>query len=197
MNDRATILLAEDREDDIILIQRAFRTGGIPYPLMVVRDGEEAISYLSGVGRYSNRELYPEPSLFLLDLTLPVTDGFEVLRWIRSRPDLKDLPVVVLTASDKIRDVNQAYQLGAHSFLVKTLDFQDAIALAHSISEYWLKLKKHTPAQLPSQQWPPKENLVPPSVVAEYPQPPANQPALGAGYPQPPPDSPTLGADPQ
>src|SRR5258705_9280384 len=70
MDDKTTILLAEDREDDIILIQRAFKTGGINYPLMVVRDGEEAISYLSGVGRYSNREIYPIPSLFLLDLTL-------------------------------------------------------------------------------------------------------------------------------
>jgi CheY-like chemotaxis protein len=171
MNDRAAILLAEDREDDIILIQRAFKDGGIRYPLMVVRDGEEAISYLSGVGRYSNRELYPIPALFLLDLTLPVTDGFEVLRWIRSRPDLKNLPVIVLTASDKIRDVNQAYQLGAHSFLVKSLDFLDTIALAQSITDYWLKVTKNSPTQLPAQQWPPKENLVPPSVAAEYPQP--------------------------
>jgi CheY-like chemotaxis protein len=171
MNDGATILLAEDREDDIILIQRAFKAGGIRYPLMVVRDGEEAIAYLSGAGRYSNRELYPIPGLFLLDLTLPVTDGFEVLRWIRSQPNLKNIPVVVLTASDRIRDVNQAYQLGAHSFLVKTLDFQDAIALAQSISDYWLKVKKNSPAQIPAQQWPPKENLLPNSVAAEFPQP--------------------------
>ena len=171
MSDSATILLAEDREDDIILIQRAFKAGGIRYPLMVVRDGEEAIAYLSGAGRYSNRELYPIPALFLLDLTLPVTDGFEVLRWVRSRPDLKDIPVIVLTASDRIRDVNQAYRLGAYSFLVKTLDFLDAISLAQSISEYWLKVKKHAPADMPAQQWPPKENLVPPSVAAEYPEP--------------------------
>jgi CheY-like chemotaxis protein len=181
MNDRPTILLAEDREDDIVLIQRAFKTGGIPYPLMVVRDGEEAISYLSGVGRYSNRDLYPIPGLFLLDLTLPVTDGFEVLRWVRSQTQLKNLPVVVLTASDRIRDVNQAYQLGAYSFLVKSLDFLDAIALAHAITEYWLKIKKHTPAHLPPQQWPPKENLVPPSVAAEYPEPPAAGPGITPG----------------
>src|SRR5690348_16539021 len=119
MSDRVTILLAEDREDDIVLIRKAFKDGGIRYPLMIVRDGEEAISYLSGQGRYSNRELYPIPALFLLDLTLPVTDGFEVLRWVRSRPELEDMPVIVLTASDRIRDVNQAYRLGAYSFLVK------------------------------------------------------------------------------
>ena len=171
MNNLGTILLAEDREDDIILIQRAFKIGGIPYPLLVVRDGEEAISYLSGVGRYANRELYPIPGLLLLDLTLPVTDGFGVLRWIRDHPDLKDLLVVVLTASDRIRDVNQAYRLGAYSFLVKSEDFQDAVAFAKSISDFWLKVKTKAPAQLPPQKWPPKENLLPPSVAAEYPAP--------------------------
>jgi CheY-like chemotaxis protein len=175
MNDGATILLAEDREDDILLIQRAFQQGGIRYPLMIVRDGEEAINYLAGHGRYSNRELYPIPALFLLDLTLPVTDGFEVLRWVRNRPELKDLPVVVLTASDRIRDVNQAYRLGAYSFLVKSLDFQDAVALAQSISDYWLKVKKHSPAKMPTAVWPPKENLSPLTLPAEYPQPPPNR----------------------
>jgi CheY-like chemotaxis protein len=163
MNDglAPTILLAEDREDDIILLQRAFKEGGIRYPLYIVRDGEEAISYLAGFGRYSNRELYPLPALLLLDLTLPVTDGFEVLRWIRSRPELSDLPVVVLTQSDRIRDVNQAYRLGAFSFIVKTQDFQDAVAFAQSMSEYWQNLKinafkKQTPSALP-----PKENPFP------------------------------------
>jgi len=174
MSDGATILLAEDREDDIVLIRKAFKDGGIRYPLMIVRDGEEAISYLSGQGRYSNRELYPIPALFLLDLTLPVTDGFEVLRWVRSRPELKDMPVIVLTASDRIRDVNQAYRLGAYSFLVKSLDFQDAVALAQSISDYWLKVKKHSPATMPPQVWPPKENLRPFTLPAEYPAPPGS-----------------------
>jgi CheY-like chemotaxis protein len=180
MHDGATILLAEDREDDILLIQRAFKQGGIRYPLMIVRDGEEAISYLSGIGRYSNRELYPIPALFLLDLTLPVTDGFEVLRWIRSRTELQDLPVIVLTASDRIRDVNQAYRLGAHSFLVKSLDFQDAVALAQSLSDYWLIVKKDSSAKLPAQIWPPKENLAPPTLPAEYPAPSAPQGLRGA-----------------
>lgn len=159
MNDGVapTILLAEDREDDIILLQRAFREGGIRYPLNIVRDGEEAIGYLSGVGRYSNREQFPLPVLLLLDLSLPGTDGFEVLRWIRSRPDFKDLPVVVLTQSDKIRDVNQAYRLGASSFIVKTDDFQDAVAFAQSMSEYWESLKEDM-LKLSADTLPPKEN---------------------------------------
>jgi len=171
MNDMGTILLAEDREDDIILIQRAFKVGGIRYPLMVVRDGEEAIGYLSGVGRYADRELYPLPALLLLDLTLPLMDGFEVLRWIREQPHLNELLVVVLTASDRIRDVNQAYRLGAYSFLVKSEDFKDAVLFSQAISDYWLKVKKHAPAQLPPAQWPPPETLAPPTVPAEYPAP--------------------------
>jgi CheY-like chemotaxis protein len=160
MNDGSatTILLAEDREDDVILIQRAFKEGGVRYPLIVVRDGEEAIRYLSGLGRYSNRELYPLPVLLLLDLTLPGTDGFEVLRWIRSQPYLIDLPVVVMTQSHRIRDVNQAYRLGAYSFIVKTDDFKDAVAFAQSMSEYWQKLKLSALAKNPKYMWPPNEN---------------------------------------
>lgn len=159
MSDSGTILLAEDREDDVLLIQRAFREGGISHPIAVVRDGEEAIRYLAGQGRYSNRELYPLPTLFLLDLTLPGTDGFEVMRWIRGRPELKDLPVVVLTQSDKIRDANTAYRLGAYSFIVKTEDFQDAVAFAQSMAEYWRKLNNREIAKKPPAVWPPKENL--------------------------------------
>lgn len=171
MNDRVTILLAEDREDDIVVIQRAFKQGGLHHPLIIVRDGDEAINYLAGFGRFSNRERYPIPALFLLDLTLPGTDGFEVLRWIRQRPELKNLPVIVLTASDRIRDVNQAYRLGAHSFLVKSLDFHDAVALAKSLSDYWLNLKQDAQVKMPPAVWPPKENLGPSPISPIYPDP--------------------------
>src|SRR5262249_17375864 len=109
VTDRPIILLAEDNEDDVILIERAFRKAGLLSPLMVVRDGEEAISYISGFGRYSDRAQFPLPDLFLLDLKLPMRDGFEVLRWIQTQPELKKLPVIVLTQSDRIRDANQAY----------------------------------------------------------------------------------------
>jgi CheY-like chemotaxis protein len=130
MSEQPTILLAEDREDDIILIQRAFKKASLADPLMVVRDGEEALHYLSGEGPFSNRQKYPIPTLLLLDLHLPLVDGFEVLRWIKAQPEVKELPVIVLTLSDRIRDVNEAYALGAHSFFVKTTDFEDATAFA-------------------------------------------------------------------
>ena len=169
--DEQTILLAEDRDDDIILIRRAFKEGGITTSITVVRDGEEAISYLSGIGRFSNRALYPIPFLFLLDLTLPVTDGFEVLRWLRSQPQFKHLPVIVLTASDQIRDVNEAYRLGAHSFLVKSLDFHNAVALAEAMSQYWTKVKLNPLTAPPTQVWPQKVDLHLDSPPSDTPRP--------------------------
>jgi len=105
-HEQAVILLAEDREDDIVLVKRAFEKGQIENPLFVVRDGEETISYLSGIGKYSNRSEYPLPDLLLLDLKMPRKNGFEVLQWIRQQPEWRILRVVVLIGSDDIRDVN-------------------------------------------------------------------------------------------
>src|SRR3954466_226799 len=103
-------MIVEDREDDILLMRKAFDRACLSNPLQIIRDGAEAIAYLSGVGRYSNRAEYPLPVLILLDLKMPKVDGFEVLQWIRSQPRIRGLPVVVLTSSNQIRDVNHAYE---------------------------------------------------------------------------------------
>src|SRR5665213_1047384 len=125
MAEHAVILLAEDEEDHVLLIRRAFEQAKIPNPLHVVWNGQEAIAYLKGEGKYANREEYPLPALFLLDLKMPRVNGFEVLQWLRSQPGLAPLRVLVLTSSDAIRDVDEAGRLGAKSFLVETIDFQD------------------------------------------------------------------------
>jgi len=140
--ERAVILLAEDREDDILLIRKAFQVANISNPVFVVRDGDEAISYLLGTGKYSNRAEFPLPDLLLLDLKMPGLDGFEVLRWLKVQPSLKSLRVVVLTSSDAIRDVNRAYALGANSFFVKPLDFENTVAMADVLTKYWLRTDK-------------------------------------------------------
>ena len=142
MSEQAVILLVEDREDDVLLIRKAFDRASVNNPLYVVRTGEEAISYLEGVGAYANRAEYPLPDLLLLDLKLPGSDGFDVLRWVRQQPGLSALRVVVLTSSDHIRDVNQAYRLGANSFMVKPMDFQNYIELSKALQGYWLNLSK-------------------------------------------------------
>jgi CheY-like chemotaxis protein len=130
---RPLILVVEDNEDDVLLIRRAFERAMTDNPLHILRSGSEAIEYLNGDPPYEDRTQHPLPAMVLLDIKLPQTDGFEVLRWIRSRTDLAPLSVVMLTSSDHIRDVNLAYQLGANSFLVKPLDFCNAAELSRSI----------------------------------------------------------------
>src|SRR6266446_1062764 len=119
MPEHALILIAEDSEDDILLIQRSLEKAGVSNPTQIVRNGEEVIAYIEGRGKFANRDEYPLPALMLLDLKMPRTDGFEVLTWIRQQPAFKALRIIVLTSSEDIRDVNRAYEFGANSFLVK------------------------------------------------------------------------------
>src|SRR5882757_2445361 len=114
MAEHAVILLAEDEKCCVLLIRRAFEQAHIPNPLHVVWNGQEAIAYLKGEGKYSNREEYPLPDLLLLDLKMPRVNGFAVLQWIRAQPGVAPLRVLVLASHDQIRDVNEAYKLGAN-----------------------------------------------------------------------------------
>lgn len=138
MSDQALFLLVEDNEDHVVLIRRAFAKSKVLNPLQVVRTGEDAIAYLEGTGRFANRAEFPLPALVLLDLKLKGLDGFDVLRWIRQQPGLRTLRIVVLTSSSEIRDVNLAYQLGANSFLVKPVDFEDFVRVTQALQGYWL-----------------------------------------------------------
>ena len=137
--DCEVILLAEDNENHVLLIRRAFEQAGLVNPLYVVSDGEEAVAYLKGQGKYANREEYPLPCLLLLDLKMPRKDGFEVLEWIRQQPGLFALRVVVLTSSQLPADTNRAYEAGANSFLVKPSDFQNYVELTEFINGFWLQ----------------------------------------------------------
>jgi CheY-like chemotaxis protein len=138
MSDQAGFLLVEDNEDDILLVQRAFRQAKIVNPLMVVKSAEEGMSYFRGQGRYANRSEFPLPSLVLLDLKLPGLGGFEFLKWIRAQPDVGRTRVVVLTSSNLMQDVNRAHDLGANSFLVKPIGFETFVQTCRALSGYWL-----------------------------------------------------------
>lgn len=142
MSERAIILVAEDEEDYVLLLKRAFSTAEIHNPLYFVSTGKELLAYLKGDDRYANRDEYPLPDLLLLDLKLPGYNGFEVLSWVRSHPGLTGLRIVVLTTSKQSEDVDQAYRLGANSFLVKPCDFQELINLTKMIKGYWLEQSK-------------------------------------------------------
>lgn len=137
-------LLVEDNPDHVLLLQRAFIRARLLNPLQVVTSGEQAIEYLSGTGRFSNRAEFPLPSLVLLDLKMPGIDGFDVLRWIRQQPTIANLRVVVLTTSEETRDIDMAYKCGANSFLVKPSDFDRFVEITQALSGYWLWLN-HSP----------------------------------------------------
>ncbi len=138
MPDPDLILLVEDDEDHAFLIRRVFWKGTPIMPLQVVTSGEEAIEYLEGAGRYSNRAEFPLPRVVLLDLRLPGMDGFEVLRWIRQRPGLKTLRVVVMTCSEFEQDASLACILGADSFITKPADFASLIQMIQASRAFWL-----------------------------------------------------------
>lgn len=137
--EKPLILLVEDSDDDAYLIGRAFERASVGNPLRRLKNGGEAIAYLNGDPPYWNRAEYPLPAMVLLDIKMPMTDGFEVLKWIRRQPEFTRLCVVMLTSSDEIRDVNLAYQLGATSFLVKPLDFWNAAELSRAIERLLAK----------------------------------------------------------
>ncbi|HYG36011.1 MAG TPA: response regulator [Clostridia bacterium] len=136
------ILLVEDDANDVLLIQRAFQKAGLRNALKVVRDGEQAIDYLSGKDQYANRERYPLPFMLLLDLKMPGTDGFEVLQWIRGEANLKRLLVVVLTSSNLQADVDRAYELGANSYLVKPVEFDEMVNMIQRFEAYWTEINR-------------------------------------------------------
>lgn len=136
------ILVAEDDPDDAFMLRRAFTAANIANPVAFVSDGDEAIAYLAGTGRYADRDLHPLPVVILLDLKMPRRSGFEVLEWLRAQPGVGRLPVVVLTSSRESRDVTRAYELGANSYLVKPSSPEDLIATVRGLGLYWLVLNE-------------------------------------------------------
>jgi CheY-like chemotaxis protein len=138
MLNHAAILLAEDDENDVFLMGRAFDRAGIPNPLFVVRNGQETIDYLAGTGVYAQRQQYPMPGLLLLDLKMPWMDGFDVLQWLRAHPEFDTLPVVVLTSSKLQADVDRSRQLGVYDYRVKPHEFDDLVRLLDDVRKCWL-----------------------------------------------------------
>jgi CheY-like chemotaxis protein len=135
-----SILLAEDDENDVFFLERAFKQAQITSPIHRVKDGEEAIEYLRGEDGYADREKHPLPYMMLLDLKMPRKNGFEVIAWVRSQPRLKRLPIVVLTSSREDLDINQAYELGANTYLVKPVKFEALVDMMRALNLYWLTL---------------------------------------------------------
>ncbi len=140
MSDLSTILLVDDNSDDTELLRYAFHKCGVVNRLVDVRDGDEAVAYLGGMGVFNDR--FPLPSLILLDLKLPKRSGFEVLRFIRGQEATKHTPVIVLTSSNQKEDIDRSYELGANSYLVKPVRRDSLIEMVQSLDAFWIKLNQ-------------------------------------------------------
>ena len=144
MNDKQTILLVDDSENDLALMRIAFKKAGYNSPLQEVHNGEEAIAYLQGDGPYSDRDKFPLLTVMLLDLNMPTKNGFDVLTWVRTQPALKLLSIIVLSASMRIEDVERAYDLGANSFLVKPTGLDGLVNMLRVLRD-WLQINHFPP----------------------------------------------------
>ena len=131
--------MAEDSEEDEILFFGALRRSGLTNPVNVVLNGEEAISYLSGDFRYRDRDRFPLPRILLLDLAMPKVDGWQVLRWARSRPQFDDILIVVLAGAIQVHELRNAYRMGADSFLIKPCTVEDLWNLEKAFPAQWTR----------------------------------------------------------
>src|SRR5262245_17306717 len=132
------ILAAEDEETDRLFLRLAFQKAKLPRPLVTVNDGRECVDYLIGSGSFAERELHPLPVLLLLDLKMPYMNGFDVLKWLATRPEFKDLPAVVLSSSPADADIQKAHQLGARDYLVKPHSIEELVKILQQLRERWL-----------------------------------------------------------
>jgi two-component system, response regulator len=136
------VLLVEDNPSDLELALLAFDRGGFVNAVDVVRDGAEALEYLYRTGRYAGRSPHDDPRVVLLDVKLPLVDGPEVLRRVKTDPRTRHLPVVMLTTSAEDRDMRRCYSYGANSYIVKPVDMEQFFRAVQDIGTYWLQLNQ-------------------------------------------------------
>lgn len=140
--DNMTILLVEDNADDELLALRALKKTAVPNEVVVARDGEEALEYIFGRGRYAGRDVSKQPKVIFLDLKLPKLNGIEVLRSIRKDVRTSRVPVVLLTSSDERQDLIDGYDSGANSYINKPVDFNEFVEQVKLLGQYWLGINR-------------------------------------------------------
>jgi CheY-like chemotaxis protein len=138
MEKTETILLVDDSEDDHALMRFALKKAGVRNPVRELYSGQEAIAYLSGQGEYADRERYPLPCLIITDLKMTGVDGFELLDWLRQRPEFVRVPKLVLSTSGHEGDEKRARQLGACAYFVKPSQLNDLVKTVVDMNEDWI-----------------------------------------------------------
>jgi len=140
--DPMTILLVEDNADNELLALRALKKTSVPNHVVVARDGEEALEYLFGRGKYEGRNVGEQPKVVFLDLKLPKLNGIDVLRSIRMDNRTSRMPVVLLTSSDEPQDLIDGYDSGANSYINKPVDFNEFVEQVKLLGQYWLGVNR-------------------------------------------------------
>ena len=142
MTNSPKILLAEDDKNDIELTLSALAELAVsPHEIAVVNDGEEALQYLFREGNFHDRDT-KNPILILLDIKMPKIDGLEVLRKVKSHPELEQIPVVMLTSSGMERDIKRSYEYGVNAYVVKPVNFSEFRDTVKTLGNFWIKLNK-------------------------------------------------------
>jgi two-component system, response regulator len=136
------ILIVEDNPNDAEMALRALRTNNLSNNVLVVKDGEEALDFIFARGVYAHKNHINRPKVVLLDLKLPKVSGLEVLQEIKSNPDTKIIPVIVLTSSKEENDIIESYRLGVNSYIVKPVDFEKFVEAVRDLGLYWLLLNQ-------------------------------------------------------
>ena len=134
-----TVLIAEDNPADRELYRRIVSQAGLACDLQIVEDGEEALDYLEGRGKYTDPLSRPRPSLMILDIDMPRRDGFAVLEKVKTTPHFKGIPTVMLSGSTRPEDVNRGYELGCSSYLTKPPDLKEFRETLRRLTSYWLE----------------------------------------------------------
>jgi len=136
------ILYADDDEDDQILVSEALAEAEIYNPIDFVGDGEELLHYLKNKEKYTDKKKYEKPDFILLDLNMPKKDGREALAEIKADPELRKIPIVILTTSKVDEDIVNAYDLGVNSFITKPASFDSLVEIMKMLTKYWLEIVK-------------------------------------------------------
>lgn len=134
------ILVADDDEEDRMLLEDAMKESRLSNQLRFVTDGEELLNYLYRKEPYDNPEVAPRPGLILLDLNMPKIDGREALKTIKSDPDLRKIPVIILTTSRAEEDILRTYELGVNSFITKPVTFDALVEVTTTLGKYWFEI---------------------------------------------------------
>ena len=146
------ILIVEDESADAALLLRGFEKAEVLNPVIHLSNGDEALRYLAGKDKYADRNQYPLPALMLLDLKLPGMTGIQLLQWMRIQGEVKRIPVVVLTSNEDPKTINDAYDLGANSYLVKPGNPAEIAKMVQTIQRYWIKLNEPPPLVMRAEQ---------------------------------------------